>query len=61
MPVACVLACAGSTLTDLGSGAVRLGRGHAVDNTAKAECEGHTIADNIVRGPTNRSRLESGG
>ena len=55
------LACAGSTLTDLGSGAVRLGRGHAVDNTAKPECEGHTIADNIVRGPANRSRLESGG
>ena len=37
-----------STLTDLGGGAVRIGRGHAVDATAKAECEGHTITDNIM-------------
>ena len=37
-----------STLTDLGSGAVRIGRGHAVDATAKAECEGHLIADNMM-------------
>lgn len=38
-----------STLTDLGSGAVRLGRGHAVDATAKPESEGHLIADNVMR------------
>jgi hypothetical protein len=37
-----------STLTDLGSGAVRIGRGHAVDSTAKAECEGHVVADNVM-------------
>lgn len=37
-----------STLTDLGSGAVRIGRGHAVDATAQKECEGHLVADNVM-------------
>jgi hypothetical protein len=37
-----------STLTDLGGGAVRVGRGHAVDATAVPECEGHLIANNIM-------------
>ena len=35
-----------STLTDLGSGAVRIGRGHAVTSTG--ECEGHLVADNVM-------------
>ena len=38
-----------SSLTDLGGGAVRIGRGHAVDATAKAECEGHLIENNIMK------------
>eukprot|EP01050_Picozoa_sp_SAG11_P012177 SAG11_NODE_1338_length_5170_cov_4.262473_2_plen_748_part_00 len=37
-----------STLTDLGSGAVRLGRGHAVDAIGKPESEGHLVADNVM-------------